>query len=343
MANRLRYNYPSMAPALWILAIVLLAVAAGLAWAGRLPARLLFYSRLMRAQRQASRFYAECPWVAKDIAYDPDTSCRLDVYRPDGGSGRPVIVYVYGGGWANGYKELYAPAAQRLVPEGFVLVVPDYTLFPAAGYPRQTEEIAAAIAWTLDHIAEFGGDPARVIVVTQSAGAQIAGLAALEPRWLDAQGHSAAELRGFVGMSGVYDVRAVLDHHARKVEAQQHILSVFGGAGNIDRASPLAYASPLAPSTLLIHGDADAVVPLPVAVEFDRRLRAAGVASQLSIYHGAGHADILLRALAERPPRLLNDIVTFARRCTDRDSGRIAGEGNLPVSAPAAGAENPPR
>ena len=62
----------------------------------------------------------------------------LDVYQPENGSGYPVVFYVYGGSWNSGNKELYAPAAQRVLPAGVVMVVPDYTRFPAAGYPGQT-------------------------------------------------------------------------------------------------------------------------------------------------------------------------------------------------------------
>src|SRR5260221_2548485 len=74
---------------------------------------LLFFYRLFRAQQQANQFYATCPWVTKNIVYHPAMPRRLDVYRPETGAGHPVIVYVYGGSWTSGNKELYAPAAQR--------------------------------------------------------------------------------------------------------------------------------------------------------------------------------------------------------------------------------------
>lgn len=280
---------------------------------------LLFYYQLFRAQQRANRFYADCPWVTKNVPYHPDMPRRLDLYRPETGTGHPVVIYVYGGSWRTGNKELYAPAAQRLLPSGFVLVIPDYTLYPAAGYPRQTEEIAAAIAWTLDHIAEYGGDPTRVVLATQSAGAQISGLALLEPRWLAAYGHSAADLRGFIGISGVYDFAAVLAYHSVNARARKMMGEILGGAGNASCASPVTYVSPQAPPMLLIHGDADKTVPLAVGLDFHKRLQAAGVRSEFIVYPGAGHAEILFRALTEQPPRLLNDMIGFVQRCTALD------------------------
>ena len=319
---RLRYNDFLMATGLiwWVLLGALVAAIAFAALPMREPNGLHFYYQLFRAQQQANRFYADCPGLTRNVAYHPDMPGRLDVYRPDTGSGHPVVIYVYGGSWRTGNKELYAPAAQRLLPSGFVLVIPEYTLYPAAGYPRQTQEIAAAMAWTLDHIAQYGGDPSRVVLVAQSAGAQIAGLALLEPRWLAAYGHSATDLRGFIGISGVYDFAAVLAYHGNNARAREMMAEILGGAGNAGRASPITYVSPQAPPMLLIHGDADTTVPLAVGLDFYRRLQAAGVRSEFITYAGAGHADILFRALTEQPPRLINDIVGFVQRCTVPDT-----------------------
>ena len=294
---------------------------------------LAFFYRLFRAHRQANRFYADFPWVTKNIAYHPDMPRRLDVYRPETGTGHPVIVYVYGGSWSSGNKELYAPAAQRLLPNGFVLVIPDYTLHPRAGFPRQTEEIAAALAWTLDHVADYGGDPRRVVLVAQSAGAQISGLALLDPRWLAPYRRSASDVRGFVGISGVYDFEALVTYHNANKRARALLKAVLGGEGNAGLASPIRYVSAQTPPALLIHGDADTTVPIDVGREFHERLTASGVASEFITYPGAGHADILLRALTERPPRLINDIVDFVWRSTQLPE-EILGQTNSAATTP---------
>lgn len=276
---------------------------------------LEFYWRLWAAQRAAARFYATFPTLDKDIAYSAQTTQRLDVYQPEGADGRPVLVYVYGGSWNGGRKTLYAPAAQRLLPEGAVIVIPDYTLYPQAGYPTQTQEIAAALAWTLEHIHEYGGDPAKVVVVAQSAGAHLAALALLDPRFLAAHGHSAAEVRGFFGISGVYDIETQLAHERTKGRTGQYVIDVMGGRQNIAAASPATFVGPNAPRTHFIHGDKDTTVPLRMSVEFDERLRAAGAQSTFSLYPGGGHSGILFDALAENPSRLMTDIVTFLRVC----------------------------
>jgi acetyl esterase/lipase len=275
-----------------------------------------FYWKLYQAKRQADRFYAACPAVFKNIAYHPDTPRTLDVYRPENGDGDPVIVYVYGGSWYSGNKELYASAAQRLLPYGAVIVIPDYTLYPAAGYPRQTQEVAAALAWTLDNIRQYGGDPQRVVVAAQSAGAQVAALALFDPQFLAVHQHSAAEVCGFIGISGVYDIATQLAHQRRRWRSDRFVLDVMGGPQNVRIASPLSFAWPQAPPTLLIHGDADDTVPLRMSQDLHARLQAAGAESELSIYPGAGHSSILFDALAQSPSRLMTEILAFVRRCT---------------------------
>jgi acetyl esterase/lipase len=301
--------------------VVVAAVAAWLLISVRAAVRS--YLRLLRAKRLADQFYAECPSsrITKNVVYDPSVAARLDVYRPESGSGHPVAVYVYGGSWNSGNKELYASAARRLLPAGLVLVIPDYTLYPAAGYPRQTQDIAAAIAWTLDNIGHYGGDPRRVVVAAQSAGAQVAALVVLDPRWLAAHQHSPSELKGFIGISGVYDLPTQLEHLHRNRRASQFVMDVFGGSANLRQASPSQFVSAATPPTLLIHGDADRTVPVRMSRDYHRRLLAAGVQSDLLIYRRAGHAEILLKALTDDPSQLINDILNFIRPLTESADG----------------------
>jgi acetyl esterase/lipase len=158
-------------------------------------------------------------------------------------------------------------------------------------------------------------------VAAQSAGAQIAGLAVYDPRWLAAHGHSPAELRGFIGISGVYDIPTQLEYERSKRRQEGYVVKVMGGRENATPASPSTYARVDVPPTLLIHGDIDETVPLRMSLDLHDRLQAAGADSELRIYAGSGHSDILFRALTEKPPRLLDDMLSFTRRRTLPEGG----------------------
>jgi acetyl esterase/lipase len=277
---------------------------------------IAFYVKLLQAIVSARRFYAGYPHLARDVAFHAGMEPRLDVYSPPEGSGYPVVVFVHGGSWKDYDKKLFAPVAMRLLPEGMVVVIPDYTLHPGAGYEQMAGEVAAALSWTLENIERYGGDPQAVVVAGHSAGAHLTGLALLDPRFLGAYDHSSDEFCGWIGLSGVYDVQAEYDYWQGMGRTPKVMAEVMGGQENFAEASPLNYVRPDLPPILLIHGDQDRTVPLHIATDLHAALQAAGADSTLAIYPESGHSDYLFAALAEEQSRVVDDIAGFVRRCT---------------------------
>ena len=121
-----------------------------------------------------------------DIAYGPDAAWQvLDVYRPKSAPAPtsptapqplPVIVSVHGGAWVYGDKERYQWYCMDLASRGFVVVNFTYRLAPEFKFPASMEDTCAVFAWTLAHIAEYGGDPQRIFAVGDSAGGHMLGL-----------------------------------------------------------------------------------------------------------------------------------------------------------------------
>ncbi len=142
-------------------------------------------------------------------AYGSDPRQKLDVYAPDGAATpRPVIVFFYGGGWNSGYRGGYAFVARALAARGFVVVVPDYRLVPQVRFPAFVEDAAAAVRWTVAHVGDYGGDPARIAVAGHSAGAHIALLLTLDRGYL-ARAGAAGAIKAAVGLAGTLRLPAV--------------------------------------------------------------------------------------------------------------------------------------
>lgn len=146
--------------------------------------------------------------VERDIAYGADERHRLDLFHEArAGAGKAVIVYVHGGGFVQGDKgtpdaPFYNNFGAWCVREGFVGVTMTYRLAPKHGWPAGAEDIAALILWLKNNVADFGGDPAKIFLTGQSAGAaHVASYVAMPHLW-DA-GHPIA---GAVMLSGIYDV-----------------------------------------------------------------------------------------------------------------------------------------
>jgi triacylglycerol lipase len=116
--------------------------------------------------------------VFRDRSYGSHARHVLDVYTPKGDSDvpRPIVLYVHGGGFVAGSK---GGEASPFGPNigawaagcGFVGAAMNYRLAPEAIWPDGADDIAGAVEWLRENAAQFGGDPASLVVVGQSAGA----------------------------------------------------------------------------------------------------------------------------------------------------------------------------
>jgi acetyl esterase/lipase len=137
--------------------------------------------------------YERIPGVRADLT-------SLDVHTTKATCDAPVVVWVHGGGYAVGDKSRNMADKARLARElGWVLVSVNYRLTrPGAArpaqYPDHYEDVAAALAWVRDDIADYGGDPRRIALLGHSAGADIVANLITEPRYLDDVGLAPSNL-----------------------------------------------------------------------------------------------------------------------------------------------------
>jgi triacylglycerol lipase len=145
--------------------------------------------------------------VTRDLRYGEHERNRLDLFTRAGLSGAPVLVYLHGGGFVMGDKHtegspFYSNIGDFAARHGMVGAVMTYRLAPDHKFPAGPEDIAAALRWLGANVAEHGGDPARIVLMGQSAGAaHVAG-------YLAHRAHHVAEDGGVAGaimLSGIYD------------------------------------------------------------------------------------------------------------------------------------------
>lgn len=211
----------------------------------------------------------------------------LDVWRPAGAAvpNRPVVIFWYGGGWVKGDRRAYSFAARALAREGFVVVVPDYRKVPTVRFPAFLQDGAEAVKWTRDHVAEFGGDPARIAVMGHSAGAYTAAMLALDRRWLEAEGVDPGTIKAAVGLSGPYDFFPFTSKRA---------IDAFQGVADPQMTQPLHFARHDAPPMLLVTSTGDDTVRPKNAINLDARLRALGAPVELKNYPGLSHEEVVM-------------------------------------------------
>jgi arylformamidase len=149
------------------------------------------------------------PRIDRDRAYGDHPRQRLDVHAgddPSPASPRPVVVFAHGGGFVAGDKHF--PGTPRFdlfgawaVRHGYVGVTMTYRLAPEHRWPSGARDVAAAVAWIRENIAAYGGDPDRVVVAGNSAGAVHVAC------YVAGHGGVAPNIRGAALLSGLYRLR----------------------------------------------------------------------------------------------------------------------------------------
>ena len=142
--------------------------------------------------------------VKRDLPYVPNATDQqtLDLYAPAAAKAAPVVIFVHGGEWTKGDKSEVRFKPKFLNEEGLIFVSINYRLSGKAKHPAQVEDVAAAVRWVRDHVADYGGDPQKLVLMGHSAGCHLVTLVGLDPRPLAKVRLTAADLKGVVSWSG---------------------------------------------------------------------------------------------------------------------------------------------
>ncbi len=167
----------------------------------------------------------------QDLVYAEPASPlhMLDVDASPSARNAPVVFWIHGGGWQVGDKSDVAEKPRFFVEKGFVFVSVNYRLLPKVEMIEIFRDVAKSFRWVHDHIAEYGGDPKRVLVGGHSAGAQLAALLCTDDRYLKAEGIAFTDLIGCVPVNGdTYDLPAIIETEETRCRVHGQALPRFG-------------------------------------------------------------------------------------------------------------------
>jgi acetyl esterase/lipase len=226
---------------------------------------------------------------------------KADIYRPAGTTEPlPAILAIHGG---YGDKGDMAPLARYLAARGYVVVAINYRDMPRP-YPAGVSDAFCALAWMHANAADYGLDPARIVVLGHSSGGTMAATVGVvdEPdRFLEGCPHpwpSAPAVQGVVTFTGIFDYA-----HMPNASAGMHDYIVSYLGGELDavpevwaEASPITWIDGSEPPFLLIHGESDTSITPQNSVDFAAALERAGVPVQLQLVPRADHTQIISSA-----------------------------------------------
>ncbi|WAJ30242.1 alpha/beta hydrolase [Antarcticirhabdus aurantiaca] len=247
----------------------------------------------------------------KGLRYAPGARGTFDLYVPDGLSAdAPLVVFVYGGSWDSGSKDIYYFVGQSLASAGFLVAIPDYRVYPETVFPGFVEDAAAATAAVV-RLSRSGGEGVSagrrpLILVGHSAGAEIAALLALDDRYLARAGLGARDVAGFVGLAGPYDFLPLKEERYKRI---------FPESVRAD-SQPINFAGGRMPPMLLVHGLADTTVDPQNTRSLAAKVRSAGGSAEVLLVPGLDHVGAvssLATALRLGDGRVRESVVRFVR------------------------------
>jgi acetyl esterase/lipase len=238
--------------------------------------------------------------IERDIAYGTLPRQKLDVYSPKNMTPEtPTLVFYHGGSWQFGSKDDYRFLGTAFAAQGIQTVVVNYRLHPDVIFPSFVEDGAKALAFTKSRIAN--GRP--VFIAGHSAGAHIAAMIALDPRFLAAENTSICDAaKGLIGIAGPYDFTPI-DPEFKLIFPAEILPST----------KPINFATNPTPPTLLLHGEADTTVIPGRSSDMASAMRAAGNDVTLKLYPRVGHIYIVgaISPVVRRSAPTLADTVGF--------------------------------
>ena len=265
------------------------------------------FARAQGPARQAA--LPEGVKALRDLAYVENGHARqkLDLYVPEQATNAlPVVIWIHGGGWKGGSKDGCPPLRQGFVQRGYAVASVGYRLSGDALFPAQIEDCKAAVRWLRVNAQQYRLNPDRFGVWGSSAGGHLVAL-------LGTSGDEKAfDVGANLGVSS--RVQAVcdffgptdllqMDSHARPGAPFKHDdaaspeASLIGGPiqknkAKATRVNPITYVSINAlPPFLIVHGDADPLVPHHQSELLYEALKKAGGNVQFHTIQGAGHGQ----------------------------------------------------
>lgn len=255
----------------------------------------------------------------EDIEYGKvgQRSLKLDLYRArkhDKRAAVPGLIFIHGGGWRGGDKEVYRVHASRCAQRGYVVVSVGYRLSGEAPFPAAVEDVKCAVRWMRAKGSEYGIDPDNIAILGGSAGGHLAMMV----------GYSSdvEELEGTGGHQGVSSrVQAVVnlygpcDLTVPFAQKSPLVWQFLGGkkyqeAPDLyERASPIHYLTKDDPPTLILHGTLDETVPINQSDILAAKLKELGLTYTYDRLAGWPHtmdaAEIVFKRCAFLTDRFL--------------------------------------
>jgi acetyl esterase/lipase len=229
---------------------------------------------------------------------------KLDAYiRRDAQGPQPALIFIHGGGWILGTKEASMMSIIPWLEMGWNVFNVEYRLAKVSLAPAAVEDCLCALRFIADHAKDYNVDLGRIVVMGESAGGHLALTTGMIPssvgldRQCPGNGFTAPAAKEIPKIAAILDWYGITDLNDMLSGPNERAYAVawFGSLPNAQelarKVSPLTYVRKDMPPTLIIHGDADPIVPYSQAARLRDALSSAGARSDMYTVKGGGHGN----------------------------------------------------
>lgn len=223
------------------------------------------------------------------IAFGQLPRQKLDIYSPtitsenQAHNPRKVVIFYYGGSWDSGERGDYKFVGEALASLGYIVVIPDYRVYPEVLFPAFMADPALAARWVKDNIHHYQGDANQVFLAGHSAGAHIAVMMAVNAEFLAKQSLKPSDFAGVIGLAGPYDFLPL---------KSERLKTIFGSASEQPNSQPINFVDGKSPPMLLAVGLKDGTVWPRNTYNLAEKIKKNNGLVQVVEFENYGHIDM---------------------------------------------------
>ncbi|KMZ73052.1 Isoprenylcysteine alpha-carbonyl methylesterase ICME [Zostera marina] len=296
----------------------------GYRWLSKLFALTFYAVLLMPGFIQVGYYYFFSSHIKRSVVYGDQPRNRLDLYLPKNNDGlKPVVAFVTGGAWIIGYKAWGSLLGMQLAERDIIVACIDYRNFPQGTISDMIKDASQGISFICNNIIDYGGDPSRIYLMGQSAGAHIAACVLLDQAKKESEekeiiSWSVSQIKTYFGISGGYNIQSLVEHFHKRGLYRSLFLSIMEGEHSLQKFSPEVMVQcrsmkpmiPYLPQFVLFHGTGDHSIPSNASETFAAVLGKVGSKVKLVLYEDKTHTDLFLQdPLRGGKDKLFQDIL----------------------------------
>jgi len=222
----------------------------------------------------------------------------LDLYLPENENNPPLIMWIHGGAWMFGDRK--SPGMLWQVERGYAFASIEYRLTGQGVFPAHIIDCKDALIYLKKNAAKYGYNAAKIAVAGDSAGGHLTALmgtssghADWEPDGADCSVQAVIDFYGPTSLGKDWEGLSASENNLSDADCQSQTLGAYvltkQGKARAAAANPITYIDGSEPPFLIIHGDADDIVPYKQSIYLRDALEAAGVPVAMHRVHGGGH------------------------------------------------------